>query len=513
VREFAAERLRSTAAGDVAAMACGLALVFAFAPFNIYPLAVLALASWFWLIEGLPPGRAFRRGFLFGVAEFGFGIYWIYISIHGMGKAPVWLALGIQVALVAWVSLYPAVVAWAAAWLAPAPGAWRRVLVLPALWTFAEWIRAWLLSGFPWLSLGYSQTASPLLGFAPVLGVFGISWAVALSAGLVLALVVPVRADWRRWVGMALGLVVLWAVGFGLKQVPWTHPVGRPIKVGLVQGNVSESRKWLPRLVGATLLRYQNLTESLLDSRIIIWPEAALPVLYNDVADNYLTHIEQHARAHGADVILGIDLYQPNTDSYYDSVVSLRRPRQFYRKRHLVPFAEYFPVPQAVRRWLRLMNLPYSDFTPGAPDQSPMQVAGLPASVSICYEDLFGEEIASQLPQAAFLINVSNDAWFGDSIALNQHLQISRMRAVETGRYLARATNTGITAFVRPDGSIMSRLPRDVTGDLAGRIVPYGGATPYVRWGNLPLAILSGCLSAAAAIAWWLRRRKNKHRR
>lgn len=490
--------------GDLASLVCGALMVFAFAPFNVYLLAVVTLAVLFGLLQGASVGRAFWRGFLFGVAAFGFGLYWIYISIHIVSGAPVWLTLLVIIALVVAMALYGAVACALAVWILPRARLLRGLLLLPGLWVVLEWLRGWLLSGFPWLSLGYSQIDSALKGYAPIFGVYGVSLGVALSAGLLLGLL-QLRRSWKWRTGFLAGLAALWLAGWGLSSVRWTHAAGAPIRVSLIQGNIAQSLKWDPQEFQPTLERYLKLTRRHWDSRLIIWPEAAIPAYADQVQEGFLDPLEAEARQHGTDMLIGVLTENPSTGAAYNSVISLGRHDGVYNKRHLVPMAEYFPAPAWVTHWLESMNLPYSSFTPGAPRQPLLQVAGYPVAVSICYEDAFGSEIMRDLPQAAFLVNVSNDAWFGDSIALPQHFEISRMRALEAGRYLLRDTNTGITAVVTPAGSVAERLAVDKVGVLTVAVPPYAGSTPYVRLGNLVIVIISAVLIlvSGAGRIWW----------
>ncbi|MGA9853565.1 MAG: apolipoprotein N-acyltransferase [Gammaproteobacteria bacterium] len=493
------ERARSGVLGDVLALICGALAVLAFAPFNLYPLAIFTLAALFWLLNGVPARRAFWRGFLFGAAEFSFGLYWLYISIHVVSAAPIWLTLLVIAAVVTIMAVYAGLACGLGIWIAPHAGMRRWVLVLPALWTLLEWLRGWLLSGFPWLSLGYSQIGSFLKGYGPVLGVYGVSLAVALSAGLLLSTLAPGARVRVRLVLLGV-LAALWIAGGMLATVPWTHPSGAPIKVSLVQGDIPQSLKWDPQEYLPTLKLYRELTEAHWDSRLIIWPEAAIPDYADVVKQDYLDPLGAQARKHGADMLIGVPTENLTTGAAYNSVISLGSHDGVYDKRHLVPMAEYFPAPAWVTRWLESMNLPYSSFTAGAPDQPLLRVAGYPVSVSICYEDAFGNEIMRDLPQAAFLVNVTNDAWFGDSIALPQHFEISRMRALEAGRYLLRDTNTGITAVVSPAGGIVKKLGVDKSGVLTVEVPPYDGSTPYVKVGNL--AVVMVCILLILTTGW-----------
>jgi apolipoprotein N-acyltransferase len=488
--------------GDLAAAACGALTVLAFAPFGIYPLVVLTLLALLWLIDHAAWRRAAWRGFLFGMGEFLAGVSWIYISLHDMGGVTPVVAVLMLLVLVAIMALYSAAAcAIAAAW---APQGWKRDLLLfPAAWTFLEWLRGWLLTGFPWLSLGYSQVDGPLKGYAPYISGFGVSLCVVLSAGLL-----RVALASRGWRGRLLwsgALLALWCAGWGLAAVRWTHPAGPPLSITLIQGDVPQDQKWEPSAFEPTLRLYRRLTDAHWASKLIVWPEAAVPAYQDEVQIDYLDPLEADARSHGTDILLGVPTYDPLQDAYYNSVISLGTSDGTYNKRHLVPFGENFEfLPQWVKSLLRDMDLPYSSFSPGARDQRLLQAAGYAVGTSICYEDAYGSEIMRDLPQAAFLVNVSNDGWFGESIALPQHLEIARMRAIEAGRWLLRTTNTGITAIVDDGGQVRAQAPTGKVYVLDGEIQPLSGATPVTRWGDVPVVCL--CLLLLLAFGWRSRR-------
>ena len=384
-------------------------------------------------------------------------------------------------------------------------GALRRLILFPATWTLTEWVRAWFLTGFPWLNLGVSQVDGPLRGYAPLFGTFGVSFSVVLSAGLVLS-VLAVSSRTGRLLAAAT-VVGIWMVGARLAMVNWTHPAGPAFKVSLVQGDVAQDDKWDPEYFGPTLKMYRDLTAENWRSRLVVWPEAAVPAYEDEVKEDFLDPLETEARKHGTDILMGIPTYSPLKDAYYNSVISLGSSDGVYNKRHLVPFGENFDfLPHWVRSLLRSMDLPYSSFSPGAAQQPLLKAAGYPVGVSVCYEDAYGDEITRDLPDAAYLVNVSNDSWFGSSIALPQHLEISRMGALEAGRYLLRATNTGITAIVDERGRIVRSAPVGERSVLSGHILPFSGATPLSRWGNWPVVLFSW-LIVLASVGFKLRRK------
>jgi len=485
-----------------AAFGAGASLNLAFAPFGWWPVAVLAPAALFALIRGLPPRRAGWTGAAFGAGLFGFGTYWLYTCIHVFGLAPVWLTVILQAALIGLMSTYAAALCYLANRFWLKAGATRAWLVLPVLWVLLEWLRGWALSGFPWLSLGYAMIDSPLKGWAPLFGVYGVSWATAVIAVGVNVSVMPGVPIARRLIalGVIAALVVIPAL---LGHHDWTHAAGPPLSIAAVQGAVSQDQKWLAKNRDETMSRYSGLTADAWGARLIVWPEAALPILANEIPD-YLRRLKELGQAHGSDFAIGLVNYEPATSRFYNGLLVLSDTGGgWYYKRHLVPFGEYFPVPAFIRSWLRLMNLPYNDISAGRDNQPTLSAAGVKLGLTICYEDAFGSRQLKVLRDATLLINVTNNAWYGDSTAPHQHLQIARMRALEAGRYLVRAANDGITAAIGPHDEIVARLPQFKQAVLRADVQPMTGLTPYARFGNYPV-ILGAC--ALLALALWRRR-------
>lgn len=481
---------KQPAARLIAAFAAGASFNLGFAPFGWWPLALLAPAALFALIRGLPPRRAGWTGASFGLGLFALGTYWLYTCLHVFGLVPVWLTLLLQAFLVAAMSLYAAALCYLSNRFWLKPSVTRDWLVLPALWVLLEWLRGWLLSGFPWLSTGYALIDSPLAGWAPLLGVYGVTWAATLISVGVNVVFMPALAPLRR--ALALGAIaVSFAVPALLKDVQWTSPSGSPVPIAAVQGSVPQDQKWQAKNRELTMERYLKLTGEAWGAHLIIWPEASLPVLSIEIPD-YLHRLKEMGVAHDADFAIGLVDYRPATKQYFNGILVLSRAGDgWYYKQHLVPFGEYFPVPAFVRRWMRLMSLPYDDFTAGSSHQAVLSAAGQKLDLSICYEDAFGSQHLKLLRQATLLVNVTNNAWYGDSTAPHQHLQIARMRALEAGRFLVRAANDGITAVVDPRGKIVDRLPQFQQKVLRAYVQPMTGLTPYARLGNYPVVI--GC--------------------
>jgi apolipoprotein N-acyltransferase len=461
-------------------------LTTAFAPLGLYALAPLIVLPLLAACLHARPREAAQLAFWFGAGLFLFGTYWLYTSIHVFGEAPLWIAVALMVGLVAIMACYFAAIGWLIATLA-AGNPWRLVAVVPAGWVAIEWFRGWFLTGFPWLSIGYSQVDSLLAGWLPVFGVYGASFLVLLSASAVF--VVVERRGLQRWGAVAVALLP-WIVGGGLQSVQWSEPSGSPRKTTIVQGGVSQDRKWLREQFATTLDLYHSSILSHRDSELILWPEVAIPAAI-DQLEGYLEQLQLDLESQQQTLLLGI--LERDDGHIYNSVLMLEGDtRQIYRKRHLVPFGEYFPVPDRVREWMRLMSLPHSDMTPGEPQQPLLRTAGGDRlAVAICYEDAYGAEQLYALPEATILINVSNDAWFGDSIAPHQHLEIARVRALEAARYVVRATNNGISAFIGARGELLQTAPQFEYATLTMDVLPMTGATPYSIVGNWPVVSLA----------------------
>ena len=469
----------------LSSIVAGASLPLAYSPFGLFWIAPLSYAALFYLWSSATPRRAFLLGFAYGASSFLAGMYWIYISVHDFGLVPVSLAVALTGGLVAILALFVGAAGWAAARWFPTTGPLAWFGVLPALFVLTEWCRGWMFTGFGWLSAGYSQTDSWLMGYAPVLGLHGMSWAVMLSAGALVALLAGASRTRAR--ALAL-LTLLWGSGWVLTDVRWTEPNGRLVTVALVQGAVPQDLKWRPEQLRPTLDLYRRLTLESRGSQLIVWPEAAIPAVYGNVAAE-LDALRSEVEQLGAAVMFGILRRDDATDTFQNVLMTLTDPPSVYVKRHLVPFGEYFPVPDFVRNWMRLMSLPYVDAAPGDALQPPLELVGERIAVTICYEDVFGAEQLHYLPEATVLVNVSNDAWFGDSIAPHQHLQIARLRAAEAGRYLLRSTNTGVSAIIDPSGRVTARLPQFESGVLADAVQAFTGSTPYSRWANFPVVL------------------------
>jgi apolipoprotein N-acyltransferase len=507
---FAAQLLLAGAGGAIG--------VLAFAPFYFWPLALVSLWVLFTLWNRTTTAwRAFLFGLAWGLGLFAGGVSWIYVSLHVYGNMPAMVAGLATLLFCGYLALYPALA-----------GALYRVLVsrldpasraallalMPACFVVFEYLRGWVVSGFPWLTMGYSQTpggaiAAPLAGYAAIAGVYGISWLLAVTVCVALLLSgtasatsfsKPARA------AVAASVLAIWGAGAWLLQISWSAPSGKPLGVALLQGNVEQNLKWRDEQRVPTLASYHQLVTAS-NAKLIVMPETALPDFLERIPADYLESIRQHALRGGADIVIGVPIAEPPSVAnrqYHlsNSAVSIgASASQRYDKQHLVAFGEFVPPLFAwVYRWLQI---PLADFSPRPDDPMPMQIAGHRIAINICYEDTFGREIATQLPDAELLVNISNMAWFGRSLAPDQHAQMSQMRALETARWMLRATNTGTTAAINEKGMIVQRLTAFTRGTLDVDAQPLTGATPYSRWRDTPtLLFLAICLLFAALSCW-----------
>jgi len=469
-----------------AMLAAGLGAVsiFGFAPFDFFPLPILALALLFRLWQrSTSPRAAAWLGFCFGLGFFLAGVSWVYVSLHDVGGMAAPIALIATLLFCTYLALFPALAGFVFRRLANADF-FKNALLLAGLWALTEWLRGWLLTGFPWLASGYSQTPpSPLAGYAAVLGVYGIGFLVALIAALL-------AAGWRRKV-VWLSIIALLGGGALLRGMDWTQPSGQPLTVSLLQGNVAQSLKWEPERLPLSVDTYTRLARDN-PATLTVLPETAIPLFFDQIPRETLQTLAQHG-----DVLIGAAARHRDGGYVNGAIAITREGVASYAKRHLVPFGEY--IPPGFSWFFDLVRIPMSNFSAGPAVQAPLPIAGQSIAPNICYEDLFGEEILPSLPAATLLINLSNTAWFGDSLAQPQHLQIARMRAMETGRMMLRATNTGITAAIAPDGRVLGQLPPFTTGALRVEAQGYSGATPYTRWGNA-LALLLALAAVLPAL-------------
>lgn len=461
------------------AVLAGALQPFAFAPFAYWWLLPLSLALLMWLQFGRPAKQAFLLGVTCGTTGFIGGLYWIYISTHVYSAAPALLSLFLVLLLSSYLSLYGALAAALASWLGRGRFLpWLLSYVLA--WPLLEWLRGQVFDGFPWLSLGYSQTDTWLSGWAPYTGVFAMAIPVLLLAAL------PLAVKQGRALLVGALLLLCYASGYWGQTVQWTEASGEPIRVALVQGNIEQADKWRPEYRWSTAETYFELTEQVLaEADLIVWPEVAVPGAYRTFYPMLFEPLQALLAEQQVDLLAGVMRWNDATEQYANSVVQLNGGEPtYYDKQHLVPFAEFFPVPNFIRGWLADLELPYSDLYTGKDNFRVFDVDGHKVAASICFEDAFGNEIAELAAEAGLLVSVSNDAWFGRSIAAPQHEQIARMRALEMQRWIVRSTPTGYSAFISPEGKLVQRLARYQKATAVAELQPRLGITPYMQLGN-----------------------------
>lgn len=484
-------RLTNNWRGELAVLIAGLLMPFAFAPVNIYPLAFISIAILFFMLESTQSlRRVFWRGYIFGVGYFGVGVTWVSISMVRFGGMSFALSIALTALLVLVLSFYIAGIGYLARkFFSKTSPLVKLSILFPAFWVLLEWVRGWLFTGFPWLNVGYSQVLSPLSGWFPVLGVYGVSLAVVVFSGCLVAMLYLTRAQQNKLLVALIGFLVFSGL---LQLIPWAEPAGNAIKATMIQGNIPQEIKWDPRQRQPTIDLYTKLTHENWDSNVIIWPETALPAYFHQ-AEEFLKSLAVQAEENKTSMLIGLPSSQvvDGEKSYYNSAVILDQGElQLYHKYHLVPFGEYIPLKWLLGDLLGFMNIPMANFKNSIEHQPVVNMSGLKAAVSICYEDVFGEEVINGLPEANFLINISNDAWFGDSLAPHQHLQKAQVRSLETARPMLRSTNNGISAVIDHEGNVLATSPQFHQHVLTTTFQPMQGTTLYVLVGNYLMLLI-----------------------
>ena len=461
-------------------------LPLAFAPTHWWPIAIATLALLYALIQNTTPRQSFWLGWLFGLGYFGIGVHWIYYSLHLFGAAIAPLAALLTFVFVLVMTVFPAVTAYTWSRLKLHSSPVFNALLFAALWVLSELLRGKLMDGFPWILAGYSQTSGPLGHMAPLVGVYGISFLIVLAACF---LIVIMWGSLKARLISVIGVALIFASAYLAAQISFSEPDGEPLTIRMVQANIAQEMKFSRERLRNALDLYTRMSveEDLADVDLVVWPETAIPT-YFDRVDDALAPFIASMDARGIDVLSGG--FQRDGDDVYNSVRQLGGARAIYRKRHLVPFGEYMPLRFILDFAARYIDIPMSDLSAGKGPHEPMQIQGVSIGLSICYEDVYGEEMRALLPASGMLINVSNDAWFGDSAAPHQHEQKARMRAREFARPLVRVTNTGVSSAITHQGDIIGRIAHDTAGTLDVQIQPRSGYTIYARTGNWPIFLL-----------------------
>jgi apolipoprotein N-acyltransferase len=471
------------------AFLAGSALTLAFAPFELRPIAWLSPALLFFALHKASTRKQFiLLSYCFGIGMFATGASWIFYPMHFFSRASIPLAGGLTAIFVLAMALFLMVFGWLASFFRTMPALPKLLFFFPACWVLGEWFRSWFLTGFPWLFLGHSQIDSWLVNIAPIGGTLAVSWFSALISAALVLLITGRNKD--RLIATSLISTVL-LISFMLGMINWTQPTGAPLKVSLLQGNIAQEKKWLPETLEPTIQLYLDMTRESWESDLVIWPETAIPGYYSHHVEDLLDPLQEEAYQYGTDLLIGGFYYnREGIPGSENSIISLTTTgREIYSKRHLVPFSEYIPLLKYFKWLNEWIQLPYDNVKRGTGPTN-LKVAGQMARMSVCYEDAYGEEIIEGLPEATLLVNVSNDGWFTGSIEPQQHMEIARMRSVETGRYTLRSTNIGISGIIDQRGKIISTAPAYETRNITGMAQPYSGSTPYIHFANWPVIIL-----------------------
>lgn len=487
------------------ALGLGTLMVAAHAPVGLVPVALISLAGLFWLWDQVDSKLAsVQIGFWFGIGFFGVGVSWLISSIYIFAGVNLALSILAVMIFVLFLTSYFMLAGWLVAWLKRDNQLGLNwVLLMPAVWVFAEALRASLFGGFPFLMTGNTHALTWLGGYAPVFGVLGVSWVVAVSAGVLLWLVIS-----RSWVLAPMVLALFWLSGAALKNVDWVEPTGKPVKVALIQGNIPQEQKWQQDHFLPTLQTYVSLTKQNLDADVVVWPETAIPDYYDRVEKGALRHFIRDAQLLNTDILVGVITRDSNNEAYYNAIVNVHQPDQVYQKRHLVPFSEFFPFASIFKALSALFDVPFSSFSAGADDQKPFQLGDHQVGLSVCYEMAFGDELANSASQSDYLLTVSNDAWFAHTLEPAQQVQDVQMRALELGREIARTTNTGYTIIVGVDGQIKQSIEAYQTDVLRGDVQPYAGQTPFMIWRHWPIFGLLVLVLGGWAVSRWRHRQR-----
>ena len=472
----------------------GMAVTLALAPFNFWPLAILGMALLHYAVSYLSDDKPIKSaritavlyGLAFNSSLFISGCYWLYISIHTYGGTSAPLAILMMLIFNVFIGTL----------CIPFIYFYKRYLShniigqslgFASMWLLLEMFRAWFLTGFPWLFIGYSQIDAPLASYAPFINVFGIGFILALSAAS-LSIFIKHR-HWNHGISLCL---VLWLGSWPLAYIEFAENIDDKVyTVGLLQPNVNLSEKWLPQN-RHTIINDLVQSSRKLDSDIVIWPETAIPWDYLAASD-LLDQIGSQATIKQQAIILGIPSRWRKDQQviYHNSITGIGKASGLYHKQKLVPFGEYLPFDKQLRGLTDFFNLPMSQFHKGADDQESLHAFGLNIRPYICYEVVYPHFVAKTAVDADILLTVSNDAWFGESIGPLQHFQMVRMRALENSRYMLRSTNNGITAMIDPKGKVINRLPQFEKGVLETEVYARKGLTPVAQYGTIPPIIFS----------------------
>ncbi|WP_082651393.1 apolipoprotein N-acyltransferase [Legionella rubrilucens] len=461
----------------------GLLLPLSFAPFHLPGLAILSLAFFFHQLNGTPKS-AFLHGLFYGLGFFGLGVSWIFVSIHEYGHLNDLLSAFITFLFIIYLSLFPALMAFLFSRLRIQPFTLLSALAFSALWILGEYLRATFLTGFPWLLLGFGQFDAPIKFLLPIIGVYGIGFLTCFAATL-LSLGVKTQGITRLRHFAIFMVIVL--MPFVFKHREWSESHAAPVSVGVIQANLSMRDKWDEALFWQLLQGYQEETEKLLGTELILMPESAIPLPPSYVSD-FLYQMQQRAKWAGSAILLGIPQpVSPGDERYFNSLMTLGKARGSYQKQHLVPFGEYMPrFFIALSDWL---GIPDANLQAGKSDQTLIRVQKHPIASLICYELAYGDLLRRQLPAAEWIVSISDDGWFGHSLAMYQQQQMAQVRSLQVARYQVVANNDGLSSVINHRGDLVASLPAFTSGLLRASLYPMTGSTPWTYWGDTPVLL------------------------
>lgn len=467
-----------------------------FAPFHLWWLGPISIFLILLATVSRAPRTLFQAGWYTGLGLFASGASWVYISISEHGNTPVPVAIVLTILFVAGLALFHGLAFWFWGKLAK-DSTVRRLLLFPAIWILGDWLRGWLLTGFPWLYLGTAHTNGPLAGWAPLTGVHGITLLICLTSVALYAALWLIRAHKRGLAGIVVAASVTpWLLGPVLNRIDWTAVSAEPTSFAAMQGNIPQQIKWDPDFLKDQIVTYLGMTEAHWDTDLILWPETAIPIP-QDQAGAIIEHIREQLGSDST-LITGIPWYgfsdRLEAFTYHNSITALGNGDGMYHKQKLVPFGEYVPLQGLLRGLIGFFDLPMSSFSPGPAHQGPLIANDIRVMPFICYEVAYPDFVAFNSRGAGLLLTISNDGWFGDSIGPLQHLQIAQMRALETGRYMLRGTNNGVTAIINHKGQITERIPQFERATLTGEVFVATGSTPYMHTGSWPVLTLAAIL-------------------
>lgn len=472
----------------VTPLIAGCLLALAFAPFNLKVLAVLAptiLLQRMWIFNNIK--MAAVDGWCFGVGFFGVSVYWLYITLYQFAGVSLLLSIFLTSLFVIFLGVYFLLVNILSCYLAN--GSEKKLAIaFCCLWVLFEYMRSHLFSGFAWNLLGYSQTDSFLRGYIPVLGVYGLSF-VLLSVAASLWLLMKNHRTVQVFTSIIYVVVIL-CIAYSLQNKEWVV-VDKKNKntVALVQGNIAQNIKWNPSALYTSLNTYKELSYESRNSNIIVWPESAIPAFRSQIAE-YLQSVADDLMP-GNSLVLGIPTLNINDQhKFYNSVIVLGDGYGMYNKIHLVPFGEYFPLAFITKPILQMLHIPMDSFYPGAKKQDLLTVRGMKVAAYLCYDIIFPDMVLQRTQNSNLIMTLSDDSWYRDSLALDQHLQMAAFQSAASQRYQLFVSNSGITTIIDDKGVIDKYLPLDKAGVLYGDVYPVSGATPIMNYGYFYLWFL-----------------------